>query len=161
MYTPNDPGFIRFIFDKVCYYLIGEFALAPIVPFGGLHYLRARPLMFYGLTAAVVVLLVGVSVRFFRQKPGLLAPAWLIGFMGPVLPAFASPHHLYLPGVGWAINGDASAAWDRHQRGQRKSPAAGPHVDVHPAARGRIRGRNDILRRGDGYRTACRRPGGD
>ena len=28
---------------------------------------------------------------------------WLGGFLLPVLPAFESPHHLYLPGVGWAV----------------------------------------------------------
>ena len=59
--------------------------------------------MFYGLSTGVLLLLLTVSLRFFRRKPGLLAPAWLLGFMLPVLPAFASPHHLYLPGIGWAM----------------------------------------------------------
>jgi hypothetical protein len=103
VYTPSDPGFARYIFDKVCYYLLGEFMLAPIVPFGGEHYLRERPLMFYGLAAVVLALLVVVSLRFSRRKPGLVGVAWLLFFMGPVLPSFASPHHLYLPAVGWAI----------------------------------------------------------
>jgi hypothetical protein len=51
----------------------------------------------------VLVLLVLVSLRFSRRKPGLLAVAWLLFFMAPVLPSFASPHHLYLSAVGWAI----------------------------------------------------------
>jgi hypothetical protein len=103
VYHPGDPGFLRFIFDKTLYYLLGEFLLAPIVPFGGVPYLRARPFLFYSLAALVLILLLAVSVRFFRRRPGLLAPAWLLGFMAPVLPAFSSPHHLYLPGIGWAI----------------------------------------------------------
>jgi len=102
VHTPGDPGFLRFVFDKGFYYLLGEFLLAPTVPFGGLYYLRARPLLFYGLSAAVVLPLL-VSLRYVRRGPGLLALAWLLGFMAPVLPAFASPHHLYLPGAGWAI----------------------------------------------------------
>ncbi|MBI5866552.1 MAG: hypothetical protein HZB38_18965 [Planctomycetes bacterium] len=40
------------------------------------------------------------------QFPGLmLGGAWLLLFMLPVLPAFESPHHLYLPGIGWAVLG--------------------------------------------------------
>jgi hypothetical protein len=102
VYTPRDPGFARYIFDKVCYYLLGEFMLAPIVPFGGELYLRERPFMFYSLAAVVLALLVLVSLRFSRRKPGWVAVAWLLCFMAPVLPSFASPHHLYLPAVGWA-----------------------------------------------------------
>ncbi len=103
VYTPADPGFVRFVFDKACYYLLGEFLLAPIVPFGGVEYLRERPVLFYGLSLVALTLLAGASLPYLRRRPGLLAPAWLLGFMAPVLPAFASPHHLYLPGVGWAI----------------------------------------------------------
>lgn len=120
----SDPGFLRFLFDKVCYYLLGEFLLAPSVPFAGLDYLRGRPLAFYGLSAAVVVLLVAVYARYLRRRPGLLAPAWLLGFMAPVLPVFAAPHHLYLPGIGWAITamlilrgiGGTAAGWFRLRR---------------------------------------------
>jgi hypothetical protein len=100
---PGDPDFLRYVFDKACYYLLGEFLLAPSVPFAGLEYLRERPLTFYGLTIGVVALLVLVYWRCGWRKPGLLGLAWLMGFMLPVLPVFASPHHLYLPGIGWAI----------------------------------------------------------
>jgi len=103
VYTPHDAGFVRYIIDKTCYYLLGEFFTAPIVPFGGEDYLRQRPLMFYGFSAAVVALLAAVGWRFSQRKPGWLALAWLLGFMAPVLPAFASPHHLYLPAAGWAM----------------------------------------------------------
>lgn len=100
---PTAPDFPRFVFDKALYYLLGEYALVPCVPVGGLPYFQARPLLFYGLSAAVVALLMVVTIRFRREPAGLLGPAWLLGFMAPTLPVFASPHHLYLPGVGWAI----------------------------------------------------------
>jgi len=100
---PTAPDFVRFILDKTWYYLLGEFLLAPCVPIGGLPYLQARPLMFYGLTALVLALLLVVVLRCRREPAGVLAPAWLLGFMLPVLPVFVSPHHLYLPAVGWAL----------------------------------------------------------
>lgn len=99
----NDPGFVRYIFDKTCYYLLGEFLMVPCVPLVGVAYLRVHPLVFYGATAGAGLFLVGVATRFFRRPPGLLGPAWLVGFLLPVLPVFEAPHHLYLPGVGWAV----------------------------------------------------------
>ena len=100
---PTDPDFFRYIFDKTCYYLLGEFLLVPCVPIGGLAYFRAHPLPFYGLSLVVVVVLVTLVGRHRARLAGWLGPACLLGFMAPVLPAFESPHHLYLPGVGWAI----------------------------------------------------------
>lgn len=100
---PTDPDFLRYIFDKALYYLLGQYLLIPCVPIGGLAYFEARPFLFYGLSAGVVALSVAVWVWNRRQLSGLLGPAWLVGFMVPVLPVFASPHHLYLPGVGWAV----------------------------------------------------------
>ncbi|MFQ5806794.1 MAG: hypothetical protein ACE5I3_10130, partial [Phycisphaerae bacterium] len=100
---PNDPDFLRYILDKACYYLLGEFLLVPCVPIGGLAYLRERPLAFYGLALLVAVILALILGRNRRTVAGLLGPACLLGFMAPVLPAFESPHHLYLPGIGWAI----------------------------------------------------------
>ena len=101
--SPGDADFVRYVFDKACYYLLGEFLLVPCVPIGGLPYFRARPLVFYGLALLAVVLLAMVCVRWWRRGPGALAVVWLGGFLLPVLPAFESPHHLYLPGVGWAV----------------------------------------------------------
>jgi len=100
---PSDPDFARYVLDKACYYLLGEFLLVPCVPIGGLAYFRERPAVFYGLTLLVAAVLVMLVVRNRRRLAGALAPACLLGFMLPVLPAFESPHHLYLPGVGWAI----------------------------------------------------------
>lgn len=100
---PTDPDFFRYVLDKACYYLLGEFLLVPCVPIGGLEYFRARPLAFYGLALLVTIVLVALFIRNRRRVAGVLGPACLLGFMAPVLPAFESPHHLYLPGVGWAI----------------------------------------------------------
>lgn len=100
---PGDPDFARFVFDKGLYYLLGEYLLIPCVPIGGLPFFEARPLMFYGLAAFVVLIVLLVCLRWGKGLPGLMGPAWLLGFMLPVLPVFASPHHLYLPGIGWAV----------------------------------------------------------
>jgi hypothetical protein len=100
---PTDPGFFRFVLDKACYYLLGEFLLVPCVPIGGLAYLRDQPLAFYGLALLLVAVLTVLVARNRRRSAAAVGPACLFGFMVPVLPAFESPHHLYLPGVGWAI----------------------------------------------------------
>jgi hypothetical protein len=100
---PSDPGFARFVLDKTCYYLLGEFLLAPIVPIAGVDFLRSHPIPFYVSAAVVglwVALIAGARIRRPDGAFGLLA---LLGFMAPVLPVFESPHHLYLPGVGWAV----------------------------------------------------------
>ncbi len=119
---PVEPDFARFVLDKALYYLLGEFLLIPCVPIAGLPYFQARPAVFYTLGAIVVGLLACVAYRYRRTAAGVLVPVWLAGFMAPTLPVFASPHHLYLPGVGWAIvtmlalralAGDAAAWWRR------------------------------------------------
>jgi hypothetical protein len=103
IYPPSDPGFVRFIFDKLCYYLLGEFLIVPNVPIGGLPYFRTMPIVFYGLSAALLGLLAWNVVGWLRRAPGALGSAWLVFFLLPLLPAFSSPHHLYLPGIGAAI----------------------------------------------------------
>lgn len=132
VFPPGEPGFLRFVLDKAGYYVLGEFLLAPIVPFGGILYLREHALAFYALLVVVLLLIAGVvwwsqraagrtaahAVRTAAlaadrhgaadgggamQRLGRLAPLWLLGFMLPVLPSFESPHHLYLPGCGWAM----------------------------------------------------------
>lgn len=103
VFPPADPGFLRFAFDKMCYYLIGEFLLVPCVPIGGLPYFTERPFIFYGLSAGTLALLAWNLLCWRTRSPGWLGVAWLVGFFGPLLPTFSSPHHLYLPGVGWAL----------------------------------------------------------
>lgn len=103
VYPPLDAGFARYVADKLCYYLVGEFLLVPCVPIGGLSYFRDHPLLLYGPAAA---LLVGIAALAWARRAttaGRLAPACLFLLTAPLLPVFESPHHLYLPGVGWAI----------------------------------------------------------
>lgn len=100
---PGDPTFVGFIAGKMLYYVIGEFLLMPIVPFGGQLYLESEPWLFAGLAAGAIGLMLSVLPWRGQRRVALLAIAWLLLFMLPTLPAFASPHHLYLPGVGWAI----------------------------------------------------------
>lgn len=124
---PTDADFLPYVAGKLCYYLLAEFALIPCVPIGGLHYLRAHPWLFYGSAAAVAGALLW-SARLPRNTAGRWGAAWLILCLGPVLPAFESPHHLYLPGVGWAlIAGGLLDAWLRGGRnagGARRLRAA-------------------------------------
>lgn len=128
--TPAEPDFARFILDKAAYYLMGEFLLAPCVPLAGVEYFRGRPFLFYTL-AALLVLAVCWIVRFGALSRGgrWLGVAALFGFMAPVLPAFESPHHLYLPSVGWAILITAllrRVALPREGTARPYSPSKGP-----------------------------------
>ena len=104
VFPPSDPGFWRFVFDKALYYLLGNYFAVPCVPIAGLPVCREHPLLFYAAAGAALVLVAGCFWRFRTEPAGWLAPAWLFGFMVPLLPVFASPHHLYLPGIGWALN---------------------------------------------------------
>jgi uncharacterized membrane protein len=99
---PTDPGFVRYIIDKFIYYIIGLFGYVPVLPIGGTEYFRHHPGAFYGTFAAVVagILLIVAGARSRRE---LLFPlTWTAIFFVPLLPVFASMHHLYLPGVGMA-----------------------------------------------------------
>lgn len=100
---PTAPDFLPYIFDKLCYYTLALFALVPCVPFGGLQYLRDIPALFYGASLAILAATAWVAFRPRRRPENMLGLAWFLVFVAPVLPAFESPHHLYLPGVGWTI----------------------------------------------------------
>lgn len=100
---PTEPDFLPYVFDKFCYYLLGEFICAPLVPITGLNYCRENAWLFYPATGIVVVLMLWIALRARPRVGAVLGPAWVSLFMLPVLPAFESPHHLYLPGLGWAI----------------------------------------------------------
>jgi hypothetical protein len=100
---PGAPDFARFVVDKALYYILGEFLLFPCVPISGLVYLQERPWLLYGCSAAVLGLLGWLLIRTRAEPAARLGLAWLMCFMLPVLPVFVSPHHLYLPGIGWAL----------------------------------------------------------
>ncbi|MCG3129052.1 MAG: hypothetical protein CHACPFDD_03961 [Phycisphaerae bacterium] len=100
---PTEPDFVPYVFDKFCYYLLGEFVCAPLVPITGLNYCRENAWLFYPATGIIAVLMLWIALRARPRVGAVLGPAWVSLFMLPVLPAFESPHHLYLPGLGWAI----------------------------------------------------------
>lgn len=111
MVPPGDPDFASFVVEKAVYYTVGLFALLPVLPIGGLIYFREHPLTFYG-TFALVLLVWGSFLVVFRRRRGvLLAPAWVLLSMAPVIAVFASGHHLYLPGVGAALMVTTFWAW--------------------------------------------------
>ncbi len=137
---PSAPDFAPYVFNKLCYYLLGEFFLVPCVPIGGLDYMTSRPWLLYPPAVLLIALLLAVTWRH-RRSPALVGPVWLIAMMLPVLPAFESQHHLYLPGVGWAlvcgallqtalesIRGDTGGAAGAHpdDAGPRSSPRGEP-----------------------------------
>lgn len=100
---PDAPDFVAFIRDKMIYYLLGEFFLWPIVPISGVPFLRERPLLFYGAFALLLLVLLVVGYRRRDQLAFRFGLIWSVLFVAPVLPAFASPHHLYFPSIGWAL----------------------------------------------------------
>jgi len=98
---PGEPGFVRYIADKLIYYFNGLFAYVPVVPISGTEFFSRRPGVFYGTFGGVLagLLLLALGTRTRR----LLFPlAWMPAFFAPLLPVFASSHHLYLPGVAMA-----------------------------------------------------------
>lgn len=110
-YPIGEPGFLRVIVDKFIYYVLGLFAYFPIIGFSGLRELRGHPFLFYGIFSAIV-LLWGALLWCFRQRRGLFF--WIILTLlplGPVLPIFASSHHLYLASAGMIIASVIAAKW--------------------------------------------------
>lgn len=96
----GEPGFLQFILEKVVYYTIGMFGYTPVVPMGGRAWFASRPLTFYG---GFLLTVLGLTLlwRVYRFRPALVWPvAWIVVLIAPVLPVFASSHHLYLPSVG-------------------------------------------------------------
>lgn len=103
VFPAGDPGFAEFVLTKIVYYALGLFAFVPVVPMGGQVYFAARPMAFYGGFAGVMTALVLIWATY-RFRSALLWPAvWIALLIAPVLPVFASSHHLYLPGAGAAL----------------------------------------------------------
>ena len=110
-YSPDSPGFTRFILDKFVYYILALFACFPIVGFEGLRSLRDVPGGFYGSFAAIV-LAWGSLLWLFRRRRSLRF--WLLLAvvpLVPVLPVFASAHHLYLASAGMVMACVSVARW--------------------------------------------------
>ncbi len=119
-YPPGTPGFLPFVLDKFVYYILGLWAYVPIVAFAGEEQMHRHPVLAYGTFAAIVatwcIVLSAVGRGQRRQSvesqnvPSLRGPIcfWLIVALlplGPVLPVFASAHHLFLPAAGVAVAG--------------------------------------------------------
>lgn len=95
--------FVQYVLYKVVMYVLGLFLFVPVVPVGSRDYFAERLDVFYGLFG-VVVLLVGAIWAAYRFRLSLLWPiAWLGCLLAPVMLVFASPHHLYLPGLGMVL----------------------------------------------------------
>lgn len=95
--TPCDVGFWGFVAFKLVYYLSALLAFVPVLPIAGTEFFSSRP----GLVALLAAVVLGVCAwivyppqrRWFRV---FWLGAAVVAF-GPMLPVFASPHHLYLP----------------------------------------------------------------
>ncbi|UCG32488.1 MAG: hypothetical protein JSU68_12580 [Phycisphaerales bacterium] len=111
MITPADAGFWSFVLNKFVFNMLAMFAFIPVIPVGGLTFFQGRPAQFY-LPFMGVILGWAAILWIFRRRPGLLfAFGWLILMTLPLLPVFVSPHHLYLPSVGFALILMSVLAW--------------------------------------------------
>lgn len=99
----DEPGFVTFVVEKFVYYILGLWAYIPIIGFAGQEQMRSQPGLFYGLFAFILIVWVLILSVL---RPGRKIWLWLglsILPLGPVLPVFASAHHLYLASAGMAV----------------------------------------------------------
>lgn len=99
----SEPGFVAFVVEKFVYYILGLWVYVPIVGFAGQEQMRGQPAIFSGLFALIVA---GWVLILAALRPGRQIWLWLalaVLPLGPVLPVFASAHHLYLVSAGMAI----------------------------------------------------------
>ncbi|HPU28156.1 MAG TPA: hypothetical protein PK458_18415 [Phycisphaerae bacterium] len=95
--------FVQYVLYKIVMYALGLFLFVPVVPVGSRSYFAERLDVFYGLFVAVLAL-IAVIWAAYRFRPSLLWPlVWLGCLIAPVMLVFASPHHLYLPGLGMVL----------------------------------------------------------
>jgi len=99
----SDPGFAQHVIQKVVCYTLGLFAYVPMVPIGGRAYLADRPMAFYGGFAVSIAILTAIWAAYRFRRTLLWPLVWIACLIAPVIPVFASAHHLYLPGVGMAL----------------------------------------------------------
>ena len=96
----TDPEFPKYALDKISIYLNGLFLYIPIVPIGGRVFFNQHPGWFYGMPLATLFVLLIVWLAYGRPRSMLWCAVWSGLFLAPVIPVFASSHHLYLPGIG-------------------------------------------------------------
>jgi len=122
-----DPEFPKFALDKISIYLTALFLFVPVVPIGGRVFFSTHLLLLYGGLAAVILLLVLIWLGYRRSRTIAWPMVWIGCFLAPVMPVFASSHHLYLPGVGMAL---LIAAGLAALRGIWKEPRASARADT-------------------------------
>lgn len=98
--TPADAGFLTFLSNKLVYYVAGMTRLVPVLPNGMHDFVSTHSSLAYaGFAVNVAALL--LIWRACQWTRTILWPlAWFFCFVAPVLPVFASGHHLYLPAPG-------------------------------------------------------------
>lgn len=99
---PGDPEFFRHVCEKFVYYVIGLFGYIPVLPSGWSEFFAERRFTFYGTFAASVLIVVLIGRAWPCRRQLLFPVAWIVLFFAPLLPVFASNHHLYLPSAGMA-----------------------------------------------------------
>ncbi|UCD30020.1 MAG: hypothetical protein JSV03_05970, partial [Planctomycetota bacterium] len=99
----SDPEFPVFIVQKVILYMLGLFGAVPAIPMGGRAFFTTRTTAFYGGFAALIAILL-LILAVYRFRKSLLWPfVWAGVLIAPMLPVFASAHHLYLPSLGMVL----------------------------------------------------------
>jgi hypothetical protein len=104
MYPPSEPGFLRFVFEKLLFYQLGLYLYVPALQLDFFEFFQRNPVLLYGLagvTLAALVTLVARVTRPPRAWWGLLL--WPMICTGPVLFVFAGLHHLYMPSTGSSV----------------------------------------------------------
>ena len=116
-YPPGSPNFARFMADKVVYYILGLWAGLPIVGFAGTNLIREHSLPFYASAAVIVAIWALLVWRLPSRRAALFWLAVSVVPLLPVLPVFASAHHLYLASVGAVIAALLVLQWVLKTRG--------------------------------------------
>lgn len=104
MYPPSEPGFLRFVLDKLLFYQLGLYLYIPALQLGPFEFFQRHWVFFYGLSGGTLVALVLMTLRTVGGSRAAWAfVLWPMICVGPVLAVFAGSHHLYLPSAGSSI----------------------------------------------------------
>ncbi|HOA75938.1 MAG TPA: hypothetical protein PLQ89_09470 [Phycisphaerae bacterium] len=159
----SEPGFVTFVVEKFVYYILGLWAYLPIVGFAGQAQMRAHPGLFYGLFACIVL---GWALIITVVRPNRSIWLWLglaILPLAPVLPVFASAHHLYLVSAGMAVATVLAIRsilwWSRQRADAWRRIIRGAIVTLIPLHLAAFAGVNFVLDTGvAGLAAACQLP---
>lgn len=107
---PGEPGFVRFAAGKMAYYLLGLWFYVPIVGFSGKEAVLARPWAAAGMVLLLIAGWAAIVSASRERRVYILPLALSLVPLGPVLPVFASAHHLYLASAGMVVACVAAAS---------------------------------------------------